>query len=207
MITASVYDLTDLEQRMAGIQAAARFARRGRLVVFPVDHGYGIGTDAFSREGVAALLRAKDRGRGAPVPLLIPRVETLEGLAAVGQTALAFAKTFWPGPLILLAKPQPSLAWDLGAADPSAAIAVRMPLHPVALALLRLVGPMAVLSVDLAALPQDASVVLTGGQIMSGTSTVLDVSQSTADVVRLGDISLAQLQAVNPSVTHHRPLD
>lgn len=207
MVAAAHYDLTDVEQRTAGINAAARFARRGRLVAFPVDFAYGIGTDAFSIEGVAALLRAKKRGRGAPVPVLVPRVETLDGIALVSDGARALANAFWPGPLILLATAQPSLTWDLGAVDREAPIAVRMPIHPVALELLQEVGPMAVLGIAADQVPEQVSVVLDGGELLNQTSSVVDVSGGAPVLLREGAITLAQLQEVNPLVTEGPPLD
>ena len=206
MIASARYDLADAEQRAAGIAAAVRFARRGRVVAFPVDYAYGIGTDAFSVDGVAALLKAKDRGRGAPTPILVPRVDTLDGIAVVSGAARDLAQAFWPGPLILLATPQPSLTWDLGAADRSAPIAVRMPLHPVALEILRQVGPMAVLGADVSELPEQVSVVLDHGELLDATSTVVDVTGAHPVLVREGAISLATLQDVNPLVTEGPPL-
>lgn len=207
MVAVAEYDLHDAQQRQSGIAAAVRMARRGRLVVFPVDYGYGIGTDAFSAEGVAALLRAKNRGRGAPVPVLVRRVGTLDGLTVHSRVATELAQAFWPGPLILLASPAPSLAWDLGGVGASAPIAVRMPVHPVALAILKEVGPMAVLAVDEQALPQGISVVLRGGNLLAGQSTVVDVTADVPQVVREGLISLREMQQVNPSVALGAPLD
>lgn len=207
MVATAHYDLTDAEQRAAGINAAARFARRGRLVAFPVDFGYGMGTDAFSVEGVGSLLRAKKRGRGAPVPVLVPRVDTLEGIALVSDSARALASAFWPGPLILLATAQPSLTWDLGAFDRQAPIAVRMPIHPVALQLLQEVGPMAVLAIGADQVPEQVSIVLDKGELLHQTSSVVDVSGDAPVLLREGAITLAQLQEVNPLVTEGPPLD
>lgn len=201
------YDLRDVEQRDAGIQAAVRFARRGRVVAFPVDYAYGIGTDAFSIEGIATLMRSKGRGRGAPVPVLVPHIETLDGIAVVSTAARELARAFWPGPLILLTRPQPSLSWDLGAVDSDAPIAVRMPLHAVALEMLQQVGPMAVLAADVNQLPEQVSVVLAEGELLDGVSTIVDVSGPTPTLMREGSITLATLQEVNPLVIQAPPLD
>ena len=75
------YDLSDPEQREAGLAAAVTAVRRGQLVVLPTDTVYGIGVDAFDADGVQRLLDAKGRGRDMPPPVLISAATTLEALA------------------------------------------------------------------------------------------------------------------------------
>ena len=115
--------------------------------MLPTDTVYGLGTDAFSPDAVARLLAAKGRGRDMPVPVLVGSPRTLDGIATrLSSTARDLVEAFWPGGLTLVATVQPSLQWDLG--ETGGTVAVRMPLHPVALELLRATGPMAVSSAN-----------------------------------------------------------
>ena len=146
------YDTNDATDRTTGLREAASAVRRGELVVLPTDTVYGIGADAFSSEAVADLLDAKGRGRNMPTPVLIGSPNTLHGLVTdFSELAWELVDAFWPGALTLVAKHQPSLQWDLG--DTRGTVAVRMPLHPVAIELLTEVGPMAVSSANLTGHP------------------------------------------------------
>jgi L-threonylcarbamoyladenylate synthase len=146
------YDTNDATDRTTGLREAASAVRRGELVVLPTDTVYGIGADAFSSEAVSDLLEAKGRGRNMPTPVLIGSPNTLHGLVTdFSELAWELVDAFWPGALTLVAKHQPSLQWDLG--DTRGTVAVRMPLHPVAIELLTEVGPMAVSSANLTGHP------------------------------------------------------
>src|SRR5699024_7696373 len=106
-----------------------------------------IGADAFDSTAVAALLAAKGRGRDMPVGVLVGSWHTIEGLVvAVPDSARRLIRAFWPGALSLVVRQAPSLQWDLG--DGRGTVMLRMPLHPVAIELLREVGPMAVSSAN-----------------------------------------------------------
>lgn len=109
------YDCNDATDRKTGLREAASAVRRGELVVLPTDTLYGIGADAFSKEAVGDLLAAKGRGRNMPTPVLIGSPNTLHGLVTdFSEQAWELVDAFWPGGLTLVAKHQPSLAWDLG---------------------------------------------------------------------------------------------
>src|SRR6476660_785690 len=139
------------EDRDAAIEAASLAVQRGALVVIPTDTVYGIGADAFDADAVKALLAAKGRGREMPPPVLISSATTLDALAArLPSYVAALTEEFWPGPLTLFCEQQPSLTWDLG--DARGTVAVRMPDHEVALALLERTGPLAVSSANLSGL-------------------------------------------------------
>jgi tRNA threonylcarbamoyl adenosine modification protein (Sua5/YciO/YrdC/YwlC family) len=121
-------------------------------VVLPTDTVYGLGTDAFSPSAIAELLAAKGRGRDMPVPVLVGSPRTLDGIATgLSQTARDLIEAFWPGGLTIVATAQPSLRWDLG--DTGGTVAVRMPLHPVALEVLQHTGPLAVSSANRTGMP------------------------------------------------------
>ena len=161
----------------------------GEVIVMPTDTVYGIGCDAFSAKGVSALLAAKGRGPQSPPPVLIPNLATLNALAEnIPDVATRLAETFWPGALTLILRAQPSLSWDLG--ETKGTVALRMPDHKIALALLEEVGPMAVSSANLTGEPaattcqqaeaylgQSVQVYLDGGNSPKGeASTILDLT-------------------------------
>ncbi|MFI0999311.1 L-threonylcarbamoyladenylate synthase [Streptomyces galbus] len=207
------YDTNDATDRVTGLREAASAVRRGELVVLPTDTVYGIGADAFSKEAVGDLLEAKGRGRNMPSPVLIGSPNTLHGLVTdFSELAWELVDAFWPGALTLVAKHQPSLQWDLG--DTRGTVAVRMPLHPVAIELLTEVGPMAVSSANLTGFPApetcdaaqemlgDAvSVYLDGGPTPGNVpSSIVDVTREVPLLLRAGAISAEELRKVVPDL-------
>lgn len=205
----TTFDCSDPDQRRAGLDAATAAARAGNLVVMPTDTVYGIGADAFNSAAVGALLAAKGRGRDMPVPVLVGSWNTIDGLAlSVSDTARTLIEAFWPGGLSLVIRQAPSLAWDLG--DTNGTVMVRMPMHPVALDLLRTVGPMAVSSANRSGQPpattsgdaqeqlgHDVSVYLDGGVAPVGVaSTIVDLTGPTPRVLREGAITVGTLRQV-----------
>src|SRR6266576_723699 len=142
-----LYDCADPLLRPDAIDTAARAVQSGQLVVLPTDTVYGIGADAFDATAVTDLLAAKGRGRDMPVPVLVGSWSTIDGLVTyVPAQTRSLIEAFWPGGLTFVVEHAPSLAWDLG--DSRGTVAVRMPLHPVALELLERTGPMAVSSAN-----------------------------------------------------------
>ncbi|MER6786979.1 L-threonylcarbamoyladenylate synthase [Streptomyces sp. NPDC000658] len=207
------YDTNDATDRVTGLREAASAVRRGELVVLPTDTVYGIGADAFSSEAVSDLLAAKGRGRNMPTPVLIGSPNTLHGLVTdFSELAWELVDAFWPGALTLVAKHQPSLQWDLG--DTRGTVAVRMPLHPVAIELLTEVGPMAVSSANLTGHPapencdyaqemlgDSVSVYLDGGPTPGNVpSSIVDVSREVPLLLRAGAISADELRKVVPDL-------
>lgn len=197
------------EEREAAVEAASLAVQRGELVVLPTDTVYGIGADAFDPVAVRALLEAKGRGRDMPPPVLVSAVTTLDALATrVPAYARALVEAFWPGPLTVVCHQQTSLQWDLG--DTRGTVAVRMPDHPVALEVLERTGPLAVSSANLTGLPAatDAdqaedmlgsavAVVVDAGPVHGGVaSTIVDCTGEEGRVLRLGALSLAELNEV-----------
>jgi tRNA threonylcarbamoyl adenosine modification protein (Sua5/YciO/YrdC/YwlC family) len=197
------------DEREVAIEAAAEAVQRGGLVVLPTDTVYGLGADAFDHAAVQALLDAKGRGREMPPPVLISAATTLDALAVrLPAYVAALTEAFWPGPLTLVCDQQPSLTWDLG--ETRGTVAVRMPDHDVALALLERTGPLAVSSANLSGQPaateaataeemlgDSVAVVLDAGTSPKGeASTILDVRGETPAVLRVGALSVADLNAV-----------
>ena len=207
------YDCADPDVRPDAIDAAAGAIKAGQLVVLPTDTVYGVGADAFDSTAVADLLAAKGRGRDMPVPVLVGSWDTIEGLITyVPAQTRSLIEAFWPGGLTLIVEHAPSLAWDLG--DARGTVAVRMPLHPVALELLERTGPLAVSSANRsghsAAVTADEAeeqlgasvqVYLDGGPASSGVaSTIVDVTTETPRVLRAGAVTVEALRQVVSSV-------
>lgn len=207
-------DCTDPEQRTASLQRAAAAVREGKVVVVPTDTVYGVGADAFDEVAVAMVLAAKHRGREMPPPVLVATPRTVDGLATdVPMYARILMRQFWPGPLTLVLRAQPSLQWDLG--ETHGTVALRMPDDEVALALLAETGPLAVTSANVTGQPaatsaQEALEQLAGavaaylddGPRTGGApSTILDCTGTEPAVLRLGALSTEQLREVLGTTT------
>ncbi len=203
------FDTTDEAQRSKGIASAVSAVKDGRLVVLPTDTVYGVGADAFDPAAVTALLAAKGRGRDMPVPVLVGSWQTIDGLAfAVPEAARELIHAFWPGALSLVVQQAPSLQWDLG--EDRGKVMVRMPLHPVAIELLREVGPMAVSSANISGrapaitaddarrqLGELVGVYLDAGPSQQqAASTIIDLTGPTPHILREGPVGADEIATV-----------
>ncbi len=129
------------------ILVAVREATSGNLIVIPTDTVYGIGTRPDDPAATARLFDVKGRPRELELPVLVPGTAAAREIAAFDERAEILATRFWAGPLTLVLTRTPaSAAWDLGG-DP-ATIGVRVPHHPLALAVLARTGPLAVTSAN-----------------------------------------------------------
>lgn len=188
------------------IDAAVHAVSRGEVVVLPTDTVYGVGADAFNPDAVERVLLAKGRDRQMPPPVLIPSIQTVDGLAIdVPASARALMEALWPGPLTVIVKAQPSLAWDLG--ETHGTVALRVPDHGAALALLARTGPLAVTSANRTGDPPATtadnaqeqlgtavSVYLDGGDSPLGSaSTIVDATGPALTVVRDGGVAWERL--------------
>lgn len=203
------FDCADPVQRSLGIASAVGALKGGRLVVMPTDTVYGIGADAFDSTAVAALLSAKGRGRGMPVGVLVGSWHTIEGLVyTMPNGARDLIRAFWPGALSLVVTQAPSLQWDLG--DAHGTVMLRMPLHPVAIELLREVGPLAVSSANTSGRPAAVNageardqlgdlvdVYLDAGPAeQQAASTIVDLTGSAPRILRAGPVSADRIAEV-----------
>ena len=129
------------------LERAVAHMRGGGLLVLPTDTVYGIGAPAADAAAVARLLAVKGRGRRMPPPVLAAGSDQLDGvIAGAPPAARALMEAFWPGALTLVLDAAPGLEWDLG--ETGGTVAVRVPDHPLARAVLRATGPMAVTSAN-----------------------------------------------------------
>ncbi len=207
-------DCRDPLNRSEAIAAATDAVKSGRLIVLPTDTVYGIAADAFDNGAVANLLAAKGRGRDMPVGVLVGSWHTISGLVySVPDAAHELIRAFWPGALSLVVQQAPSLQWDLG--DARGTVMLRMPLQPVALDVLRAVGPMAVSSANVSGqspattaaeaqrqLGDRVDVYLDGGTSeQQAASTILDLTGEVPKILRTGPISaraVADVLGVDP---------
>src|SRR5580704_4965881 len=203
------FDCADPVQRTAGLEAAITALRNGELAVLPTDTVYGLAADAFSPVAVAMLFSARGRNRSIPPTVL---VGTARAAAALADDLGAFGQDlideFWPGPLTLVFRASPTLLWDLG--DTKGTVALRMPLHSVALDVLKQTGPLAVSSANRTGQPaattadeaqqqlgEAVSVYLDGGPCLDNVpSTILDLTGSIPTLLRAGAIPVDRLRTV-----------
>jgi L-threonylcarbamoyladenylate synthase len=193
------------------IEAAAAAMRGGALVAFPTETVYGLGADATNGRAVAAIFAAKDRPRFNPLIVHVPDVGAAEKLGLLPDLGRRLALAFWPGALSLVLAKQP----DCPVADLATAgldtIAVRVPSHAIAQALLRAVDrPIAAPSANLsghvsattaahveADLGSRVAMVLDGGATAVGLeSTVVDVTGDEPIILRLGGVAREDIARV-----------
>ncbi|MGM0586218.1 MAG: L-threonylcarbamoyladenylate synthase, partial [Pseudomonadota bacterium] len=124
----------------AGIARAAALLRAGELVAFPTETVYGLGARADREEAARAIYAAKGRPSFNPLIVHLPDLAAAERLAEFAETARRLARAFWPGPLTLVLprRPDSGLAPCVSAGLPT--VALRVPAHPLARALLAEAG-------------------------------------------------------------------
>ncbi len=186
---------------------AVAVLQRGGLVAFPTDTVYGVGALAFAGEAVQRLYEVKGRSAEKAIAVLVAREADLTQVAAaLTPSARALALRFWPGPLTLVVPKHPALPEAVSA---GLTVGVRQPDHPMAQALLRLSGPLAVTSANLSGQPSATTaeevlsqlggrvdLLLDGGQTPGGVaSTVIDCTAEPPVILRPGPISAAEIEA------------
>ncbi|MFK7694818.1 L-threonylcarbamoyladenylate synthase [Paenibacillus sp. HJGM_3] len=202
----------------ASLLEAARLLAAGETVAFPTETVYGLGADATNTAAVEAVFRAKGRPSDNPLIVHIADWTELDGLVAeegFSDTARLLMARFWPGPLTLVLPARP------GAVSPRvtaglATVAVRMPAHPVARALIRAAGcPVAAPSANRSGRPSptlaahvhedlDGRIagLVDGGPTGVGLeSTVVEVVGDQVHILRPGGVTAGQLQAAAPACT------
>jgi L-threonylcarbamoyladenylate synthase len=189
------------------IQAALRVLQSGGIVAFPTDTVYGLGALAFNNAAIESIYTAKNRPIEKAIPILIGDLSDLDPVADdIPNMALRFASRFWPGPLTCIVPKKLTLPLAVSATH---TVAVRIPDHSDARALLRAAGPMAVTSANISgqASPSTAlevyeqlngriPLILDGGKTQGGVpSTLVDCTGEAPIILREGPISLVELLA------------
>jgi tRNA threonylcarbamoyl adenosine modification protein (Sua5/YciO/YrdC/YwlC family) len=206
------FTTVDVVERERGLTMAASVARRGGLIVLPVETSYALATDAFSQPGIERLRAAKGRGGSGPVPVLIPGLRTADGLCrVVSETMRELARAFWPGPLTVVAPASQALGGALGT---HGTVMLRVPLHPVALELLARTGPLVATAANspgaappstvaeaLGQLGGRVEVALDAGARPTGAaSDIVDVTGPVPRLVRSGAFGAERIRAVLPDL-------
>jgi L-threonylcarbamoyladenylate synthase len=191
------------------IAEAAWALRQGSLVAFPTETVYGLGAIATDDRAVAGIYRAKGRPRHNPLIVHLAGLDAASPVVVLDQRARAVAEAFWPGPLTLVLPRAPGSPISAVATAGLDTVAVRVPAHPVAHALLEAVGlPVVAPSANPSGLvsPTTAQhvaadlgplvdLVLDGGACPVGVeSTVLDLSRPAPRLLRPGGLDRAAVQ-------------
>lgn len=195
----------------ASIRRAAALLRAGELVAFPTETVYGLGADALNGEAAARIFAAKGRPADNPLIAHIAGESGLAGLIAGEPCACArkLMRAFWPGPMTLIFPKSPRVPREVTAGLDT--VAVRMPSHPVARALIRAAQtPIAAPSANRSGRPSPTTaahvledmegripLILDGGPCEVGLeSTVVDVTGARPRILRPGGVTLEMLEGV-----------
>jgi L-threonylcarbamoyladenylate synthase len=192
------------------IDRAARLLRAGRLVAFPTETVYGLGANALDAEAVARIYAVKGRPGSSPLIVHVASTEMTRSLVADWpEAAERLARFFWPGPLTLVVKKQAAIPNVVTSG--LSTVAVRMPAHPIAQALIRSAGvpiaaPSANRFTELSPTSADhvrrslgaaVDFILDGGPCQIGIeSTVLSLAETKPTLLRPGGISRAELEMI-----------
>jgi L-threonylcarbamoyladenylate synthase len=192
---------------MEPIGDAVAALHRGELIVFPTDTVYGIGAAPHDPAATARLFDAKRRPRDLTLPVLTATLEVAQTLARFDERAQRLATALWPGPLTLvLPRSHVSLTWDLGRGD-AGTIGLRVPSHPLALAVLSAAGPVATTSANRSGVSPAGTcdelhgvfgdlvaVYLCQEERLTGAaSTVVDLTQRDPRILRAGTVDADQI--------------
>ena len=198
-----------LPSNQESIQLASELLHEGQLVAFPTETVYGLGADATNAEAVLSIFKAKGRPADNPLIVHIYEIAQMDCLCAVPDEAIPLMEAFWPGPLTMLFNKYPLIPDEVTAG--LSTVAVRMPSHPVAAALLRACGlPVAAPSANSSGKPSPTlashvmedmhgkiPLILDGGPCEVGVeSTVLDLCHGTPTILRPGGITREMLESV-----------
>ena len=191
----------------SAIDHAVDVLQHGGLVAFPTDTVYGLAALPFKGEYVEGLFSAKGRNNARAIAILIGDYPDLEKVAErFDDRSQRLAHCFWPGPLTLVVPKRPVLPAELSQDE---TIGVRMPDHPIALALLRKIGPLAVTSANISGeentntaeevarqLNGRVHLILDGGKTAGGIpSTVVNCTTKLLDILRAGPITREEIDA------------
>ena len=204
-----------LDQREELVTRAAGILKRGGQVIFPTEHSYAIAVDAFNIKAVAELNALRGATAGTVLSVMVGSPRTLSGITReippVGDLLVA---ALWPGLLTLVMPTSLGLAWDLGDGGALGRVAVRMPLHPLAIEILRATGPLAVttaapvgapapLEVELLSetITDSVELILDVGTLSAGLpSTIIDLTTEPPKLLREGAHTLEALRAIAPDL-------
>jgi L-threonylcarbamoyladenylate synthase len=207
----SIFDMSAPGEREAGLARAVETLARGEVVAIPTETVYGLAADATLPLGVARIFEVKGRPRFNPLIVHVPSLEAAEGLAAFDPLARKLAEAFWPGPLTLVLPRRTGTGLAELATAGLDTVAIRLPAHPVARALLEayrrpLAAPSAnrsgkVSPTNAAHVASDlgasVGVILDGGPASVGLeSTIVSTVGGSLSLLRPGGLSAEEIERV-----------
>lgn len=198
------------DQDMDGIRRAGEILQKGGLVAFPTETVYGLGGDALNPDSSRKIYAAKGRPSDNPLIVHIAELDALQKIVSqIPQTAWRLADAFWPGPLTMILPKSDAVPKETtGGLD---TVAVRMPSHGVALALIRAAGGyVAAPSANTSGRPSPTKasfvaedlngkidMILDGGEVGIGLeSTIVDLTVEPPQILRPGYITKTMLEEV-----------
>lgn len=189
------------------VKKGVKILKAGGIVAFPTDTVYGLGADAFNSKAVERIYEVKNRPKHIPFPLLISDLSQISTIAApASQVALFLAKHFWPGGLTLILLKTASLPTYL---TNQSTIAVRIPNHPIPLALIQGLGrPIIGTSANISGklnnltigkvkqqLGDKVDLIIDGGKCPNGSeSTIVDITGEMPAILRQGIIPKHEIE-------------
>ncbi len=203
----------DLSEHVA---TAVTALKDGYVIVAPMEHSYALIADAFLHDAVRAMHVLRGDALGVAAQVAIANRDSIDGITRnISAEARLLMQNFWPGLLSLNLKPQAGLNWDLGDGNSLDQISVRIPNSEFILEVLKKSGPLAIASAalvgnlpisdpaDISYLDSDLAAVFVAGVLpKGGASTVIDLTGIRARIVRDGAISLSEITALVPDISH-----
>lgn len=198
------------------VATAVTALKDGYVIVAPLEHSYALIADAFFHDAVRALHVLRGDALGVSAQVAIASRDSIDGIArSISDDARKLMQNFWPGLLSLNLKPQAGLSWDLGDGNTLDQISVRIPKSEFILEVLKKSGPLVIASAalagkaaisdsaDISFLESEVAAIFTAGALPAGkASTVIDLTGFRSRVTRQGAISLSEITALVPDISH-----
>ena len=197
------------------VNKAAKAIADGFIIVIPMEHSYAYVCDAFRADSVRALHVLRGDPLFTAAQVIVGSVKTAEGIVReITPEIKGLMKKFWPGMVSMNLRPQIGLSWDLGDNNQLDRVSVRIPKAKFAKALVTQTGPLAVASASRIKMPtplemgnvmvldSDVALKFDNGKLRKGpVSTVIEADETGVRVLRVGAVSLEEIQAIVPGAT------
>ena len=198
------------------VATAVAALKDGYVIVAPLEHSYALIADAFFHDAVRAMHVLHGDALGVAAQVAIASHGSIDGIArSISDDARKLMQNFWPGLLSLNLKPQAGLSWDLGDGNTLDQISVRIPKSEFILEVLKKSGPWVIASAalagkvaitdsaDISFLDSEVAAIFTAGALPAGkASTVIVLTGFRSRVTRQGAISLSEITALVPDISH-----
>ena len=197
------------------LKKALKALADGYIIAIPLEHSYVYACDAFKHDAVRSMHVLRGDPLFTAAQVMVGSSKTAQGVVReITPEIAALMKKFWPGMLSMNLRPQMGLSWDLGDANQLDRISIRVPRNKFAKALLAKSGPLAVASgarvgrpspkalSDIVVLDSDLALQFNNGMLRKGPmTTVLEADDTGVRVIRIGAITLEEIQSIVPGAT------